>query len=113
MHFPYLEDAASWDRQVDEVLWCIWREILARDVFVFSCLRGLTLMPLKFHASRRHKIPKARYAAKNWLAYEASLRQRGEDGATGGAGQGGLRDKPMKRGGGRPSYLLYGILPNC
>lgn len=35
-------------------------------------------MPFKFHASRRHKIPKARYAVKNWPAYEAALRQRGD-----------------------------------
>ena len=34
-------------------------------------------MPFKFHASRRHKIPKTRYAVKNWPAYEAALRQRG------------------------------------
>lgn len=35
-------------------------------------------MPFKFHASRRHKIPMARYAVKNWPVYEASLRQRGD-----------------------------------
>lgn len=35
-------------------------------------------MPHKFNASRRHKIPKARYAVKNWPEYEASLRQRGD-----------------------------------
>ena len=35
-------------------------------------------MPFKFHASRRHKIPKARYAVKNWPTYEAALRQRGD-----------------------------------
>jgi hypothetical protein len=35
-------------------------------------------MPHKFNASRRHKIPKARYAIKNWPEYEASLRRRGD-----------------------------------
>ena len=35
-------------------------------------------MPHKFHAARRHKIPKARYAVKTWPEYEASLRQRGD-----------------------------------
>ena len=35
-------------------------------------------MPFKFHASRRHKIPKARYAVKNWPLYEAALRKRGD-----------------------------------
>ncbi|MEM9670906.1 MAG: hypothetical protein AAF950_18540 [Pseudomonadota bacterium] len=35
-------------------------------------------MPHKFNAARRHKIPKARYAVKNWPEYEASLRQRGD-----------------------------------
>ena len=35
-------------------------------------------MPHKFNAARCHKIPKARYAVKNWPEYEASLRQRGD-----------------------------------
>ena len=35
-------------------------------------------MPHKFNAGRRHKIPKARYAVKNWPEYEASLRHRGD-----------------------------------
>jgi len=35
-------------------------------------------MPHKFNAVRRHKIPKARYAVKNWPEYEASLRKRGD-----------------------------------
>lgn len=35
-------------------------------------------MPHKFNAARRHKIPKVRYAVKNWPEYEASLRQRGD-----------------------------------
>ena len=33
-------------------------------------------MPHKFNAGRYHKIPKARYALKNWPEYEASLRKR-------------------------------------
>jgi len=45
---------------------------------VFSHLPGLPVIPFKFHASRRHKIPKARYAVKNCPAYEAALRQRGD-----------------------------------
>ena len=35
-------------------------------------------MPHKFNATRRHRIPKAKYAVKNWPEYEASLRQRGD-----------------------------------
>ena len=35
-------------------------------------------MPHKFNAARRHKIPEARYAFKNWSEYEAPLRQRGD-----------------------------------
>ena len=35
-------------------------------------------MPFKFHASRRHKTPKARDAVTNWPVYEAALRQRGD-----------------------------------
>ena len=35
-------------------------------------------MPHKFHASRRHEIPKTGYAVKNWPTYEAALRQRGD-----------------------------------
>jgi hypothetical protein len=34
-------------------------------------------MPHKYHANRRHHIPKARYRVTNWAAYEAGLRQRG------------------------------------
>ena len=34
-------------------------------------------MPHKFRAARRYKIPKARYAVKNWPEDEAPLRQRG------------------------------------
>ena len=35
-------------------------------------------MPHKFNAGRHHKIPKARYAVKNWPEYGASLRHRGD-----------------------------------
>ena len=35
-------------------------------------------MPFKFNAPRRHHIPKARYRVRNWPAYEAGLRRRGD-----------------------------------
>jgi hypothetical protein len=35
-------------------------------------------MPYKFNASRRHKIPKARYRVTNWPEYEVALMRRGE-----------------------------------
>ena len=35
-------------------------------------------MPFKFNAARRHRIPKARYRVRNWPAYEAGLRRRGD-----------------------------------
>ena len=34
-------------------------------------------MPYKANQMRRHKIPKARYRIKNWPAYDAALRDRG------------------------------------
>ena len=34
-------------------------------------------MPYKFHASRRHKFPKARYRVMNWPEYDAALVRRG------------------------------------
>ena len=34
-------------------------------------------MPYKFNASRRHKIPKARYRVANWPGYHAALVRRG------------------------------------
>jgi hypothetical protein len=47
-------------------------------------------MPVKHNAARRHRIPKVRYRAQNWPAYEAGLKRRGdltlwldEDGLTG------------------------------
>ena len=35
-------------------------------------------MPFKHHASRRHRIAKARYRVRNWRAYEAGLQRRGD-----------------------------------
>jgi len=35
-------------------------------------------MPFKFNATRRHRIPRAHYRVRNWPAYEAGLRQRGD-----------------------------------
>jgi len=35
-------------------------------------------MPFKFNASRRHRIPRARYRVRNWPAYEAGLKRRGD-----------------------------------
>src|SRR5271170_1702498 len=34
-------------------------------------------MPYKFHESRRHKFPKARYRVTNWPEYDAALIRRG------------------------------------
>jgi hypothetical protein len=34
-------------------------------------------MPYKFHESRRHKFPKARYRVTNWQEYDAALVRRG------------------------------------
>src|SRR3954471_20015740 len=34
-------------------------------------------MPHKYHAERRHHIPKVRYRVRNWREYEAGLRGRG------------------------------------
>ena len=34
-------------------------------------------MPYKFHESRRHKFPKARYRVANWREYDAALLRRG------------------------------------
>jgi hypothetical protein len=34
-------------------------------------------MPHKYHAGRRHRIPKVRYRVQNWRDYEAGLRRRG------------------------------------
>jgi hypothetical protein len=35
-------------------------------------------MSFKFNATRRHRVPKAGYHARNWPAYEAGLRRRGD-----------------------------------
>jgi hypothetical protein len=35
-------------------------------------------MPFKFNAARRHRIPRARYHVRNWPAYEAGLKRRGD-----------------------------------
>jgi hypothetical protein len=35
------------------------------------------VMPFKFNAARRHRIPRARYRVRNWSAYEAGLKRRG------------------------------------
>lgn len=35
-------------------------------------------MPFKHNAGFRHKFPKAKYAVKNWAAYNAYLRLRGD-----------------------------------
>lgn len=35
-------------------------------------------MPFKFNATRRHRIPRARYRVRNWPAYEAGLKRRGD-----------------------------------
>ena len=36
------------------------------------------LMPFKFHAACRNRIPHARYRVRNWRAYEAGLERRGD-----------------------------------
>ena len=36
------------------------------------------MMPFKHNAARRHRIPKARYRIRNWPAYEAGLKRRGD-----------------------------------
>jgi hypothetical protein len=35
-------------------------------------------MPFKFNAARRHRIPRACYRVRNWPAYEAGLKRRGD-----------------------------------
>ena len=35
-------------------------------------------MPFEFNATRRHRIPRARYRVRNWPAYEAGLKRRGD-----------------------------------
>jgi DDE family transposase len=40
-------------------------------------LRSTEAMPHKYHAERRHHIPKVQYRVRNWREYEAGLRRRG------------------------------------
>src|SRR3954462_7785019 len=40
-------------------------------------LRSTDAMPHKYHADRRHHIPKVQYRVRNWREYEAGLRRRG------------------------------------
>ena len=35
-------------------------------------------MPFKFNVTGRHRIPRARYRVRNWPAYEAGLKRRGD-----------------------------------
>ena len=35
-------------------------------------------MPFKFHASRRHHIPRAKYRVMNWPDYDRGLGRRGD-----------------------------------
>jgi hypothetical protein len=35
-------------------------------------------MPFPFNVARRHRIPRARYRVRNWPAYEAGLKRRGD-----------------------------------
>ena len=39
-------------------------------------------LPFKANADRRHHIPRPRYRATNWSAYDAALRDRGSLGLT-------------------------------
>ena len=36
------------------------------------------LLPFKHNAARRHRIPRAKYRVRNWPAYDAGLRRRGD-----------------------------------
>src|SRR5258708_8871014 len=38
---------------------------------------GLSIMPFKHNADRRHHIPKMRLRVTNWRLYQAGLRRRG------------------------------------
>ena len=55
------------------VAWIIPKDALS------SCFstQGITWMPHKFKAARRHKFDKAQYRVINWAEYNESLRQRG------------------------------------
>ena len=58
----------------DLVAWIIPKDALS------SCfsIQGITWMPHKFNAARRHKFDKAQYRVINWAEYNESLRQRGD-----------------------------------
>ena len=56
------------------VAWIIPKDALSS---CFSTL-GITWMPHKFNAARRHKFDKAQYRVINWAEYNESLRQRGD-----------------------------------
>ena len=59
---------------MDLVAWIIPKDALSS---CFSTL-GITWMPHKFNAARRHKFDKAQYRVINWAEYNESLRQRGD-----------------------------------
>ena len=56
------------------VAWIIPKDALS------SCFstQGITWMPHKFNAARRHKFDKAQYRVIHWAEYNESLRQRGD-----------------------------------
>ena len=56
------------------VAWIIPKDALS---WCFST-QGITWMPHKFNAARRHKFDKAQYRVINWAEYNESLRQRGD-----------------------------------
>ena len=56
------------------VAWIIPKDVLS---LCFSTL-GITWMPHKFNAARRHKFDKAQYRVIHWAEYNESLRQRGD-----------------------------------
>ena len=58
----------------DLVAWIIPKDALSS---CFSTL-GITWMPHKFNAARRHKFDKAQYRVIHWAEYNESLRQRGD-----------------------------------
>jgi Transposase DDE domain len=67
-------------------------------------------MPYKFHDSRRHKFPKARYRVTNWPEYDAALVRRGsltlwftEEAVA------AWRAPPTGRRGGQPIYSAMAI----
>ena len=63
--------------QVDDTDLVAW--IIPKDA-LSSCFstQGITWMPHKFNAARRHKFDKAQYRVIHWAEYNESLRQRGD-----------------------------------